>query len=205
MQGFYESNYKYYLDTITNFLLLNTFMLLCSIPIITIPPAIAAIFDVTYSWGKQEGSGSVLVQYAKAFKKQIVRSYLFVIGSGFIILSLYMYYVLMINNLLNGVPLIVLGGLAIAISVLVILASVYFFSLNSALTTSFLQSIKLSLFFSILHVKLTIMLVLLWALMILFLVVYPVTVLLGIVPALAFWQNIWVRSKLTRLPVTSQI
>lgn len=107
-----------------DFFLLNLMWLLACLPVVTAPPATAAMFGVVRDWARGKEAG-VFGAFAFRFRQNFVQS--LVVGVLWALFGGALFLDFLITNQLSGGPRVVMRSLLVAASVLYALASVFLF------------------------------------------------------------------------------
>ncbi|PWU67255.1 YesL family protein [Gracilibacillus dipsosauri] len=137
------------LETITNFILLNILWLLCSLPIITLFPATAAMFGVIRDWENNENVGifkQFLINLKNHFKHSIFFKVLFLI---FIVILVLDYAIL--NELNSPIMISLITALLFLVTIFTLFISMYIFPLMVSYDLSFKNLMRNSILFSMLY------------------------------------------------------
>lgn len=113
-----------WLETVTDFLLLNLLWLAACLPVVTIFPATAAMFGVVRDRvrGKEGGVfGTFVLRFRQNFWQSLVIGILWALFGGALVLDL------LIANQLSDAPQVVLRSLLVPAGILYLLASAFLF------------------------------------------------------------------------------
>lgn len=153
-----DSPFFQFLGTLTDFVLLNLIFLITCIPIITIGPAICALFSITLREAREE-HGYIVQPYLKSFRENFKSSfvlYLIYILLGALLLFSYIFW-LQAQSIPGAVAAIILTVCVL----LYLMSAFYVFALNARFENSLLQTIKNSILLALIHPKQTLQLLLL--------------------------------------------
>ena len=156
-----DSPFMIFLSNLTDVVILNVLCLICSIPIITIGPSVTAMHYITLKMAREE---EILVgrYFFRAFKENLKKSIM--VWLGFLIITAVFfldYRILKVVGLAeNKVFLMIIG----AIYLFVCIATMYVFPLLARFENSLGQTIKNSIFMSILHIFKTLIMAIIYLL-----------------------------------------
>lgn len=189
MQGdFYQSNIKSKLYLVAEYWFLNLLCLVISLPVITIPPALFALYHVTYKWVKEEGGG-LFKEFFSGFKQYLLRSYLYSFILITVLCSLYLYVQLGINSQLINSFTYILISLAMIISLLMLLIHQYFITFSVMMDAPVRHIFLMSFTFAIRKIHITIFLIISKILLIMILIAFPYLLIFSIFPVYVFFKN----------------
>ncbi len=154
-----EGSLFQFLGSLFDFVILNLVFLLTCIPIITIGPAISALFSVTMQEARGE-HGYMLRQYLQAFKKNFKTAFfLFVLYliAGAVLLFNFAFW-LQLDSLMSNAALIIVTLCA----VLYLLSLLYVFALNARFENPIRRTIKNSILVALANPKQTVLLFLIF-------------------------------------------
>lgn len=197
MRNIYDSIVREKLDNAANFWFLNLLWLLFSIPIITIPPSLFALYYVLQQWIKGEGSG-LIRDFWIGFKKYALRSYLYFFIFFLILLTNYFYYYLVTIGQ-DSIIISIGFGLSIIALITLLIINIYFMPLNMMLDTSFKKLLGLSLLFATKHIGTTILFLLEWFIVIYVIIYIPYIIIFGIIPLILYHQSKTIYEKLKKI------
>ena len=155
-----ESSIFQFLGTLFDFVLLNLLFLITCIPIITIGPAISALYSITLKEAKNE-HGYMIKPYLLAFKENLKNGivlFLLYFAAGAVLLFNITFWA-QLNGIIANIALIIV---AICI-VLYVVSFLYVFALNARFENSIKQTIKNSALLALANPKQTIFLLLIFA------------------------------------------
>ena len=167
----YDGPLHKFVDKMANLMILNFLCFLCCIPIVTIGPAITALYYVTMKMARNEEGGIVrdfFHSFRMNFKQGMVVG-LIVVGLG-VFLAFDMYYIYQMAASGGVFDSIVFGVIAIAI-IIYLMASTYIFPLLARFENTTKQTIRTAAFLAIRHLPATLAMIVLAA--------APVLMLLG--------------------------
>ena len=148
-----ESPFFQFMNTLAAFIGLNVLFLILCLPIITIGPALKALYTVTMQEARKEHK-EIFSNFFKAFKEQFLRS------SISFLLYLVLALVFIFNSVFWGQQNSILGTvlflLFVVATILLAISFFYVFPLMARFENSLKQTIKNSIFIALLHTKETI-------------------------------------------------
>lgn len=161
-----------FLTTTAQFIALNVIFIICCIPIVTIGPALAALYQVIMRETRGE-YGYLFRKYFQHFKEMFLQSFLTSIFLGVILL------ILLFNvgfwNTMEGV----LANVIIVLVYIMLLAaactSIYVFPLMARFKNGFLQTIKNAFYIALTNPRATIILIAIHALITAALYYFPLS------------------------------
>lgn len=142
------------LSKLADFILLNLFMIVSSIPVVTIGTAMTALYDVTGKMAR--GEDVLLGDYWKAFKsnlRQGIGLWLLLLLPGMVLL--YAWMLVAAGNMSNEIPLLI--GLCIA-SALYLGISAWVFPMQARFINSVGQTLKNAVYCGVMYLPRTILL-----------------------------------------------
>jgi uncharacterized membrane protein YesL len=122
--GVLDTKLYRWLETATNFLLLNLMWLLACLPVVTAFPATAAMFGVVRDWVRAKETG-VFAAFLHRFRQNFAQS--LVVGALWALFGGALFLDFLVANQLSGGTQVVMRSLLAAASVLYALASVFLF------------------------------------------------------------------------------
>ncbi len=155
-----ESSIFQFLGTLFDFVLLNLLFLITCIPIITIGPAMSALYSITLKEAKNE-HGYMIKPYLLAFKENLKNGivlFLLYFAAGAVLLFNITFWA-QLNGIIANIALIIV---AICI-VLYMVSFLYVFALNARFENSIKQTIKNSVLLALANPKQTLFLLLIFA------------------------------------------
>lgn len=142
------------INKIVDMVLLSIIFIVVCLPIITIGPAITALYYVIVKVIRRERS-YVFREFFKSFKRNFKQS--FIINLIFILMYFILYIDLQYANAIAGMPGVVLKGIFFAILFLTAAINIYIYPVLSRFEVSIKQLFKNSFFMSIRHLPFTIL------------------------------------------------
>ena len=135
-----------WLETVTDFFLLNLMWLVACLPVVTIFPSTAAMFGVVRDWvrGKE---GSLTRTFITRFRENLVQSLL--VGAIWTVFGVALFLDFLVANQLSYWAEIVLKSLLVLVSIVYAFGSVYLFPVMVHYDTDWKTVIKNSLLISI--------------------------------------------------------
>ena len=158
-----------FLGTLTDFIFLNLIFLVTCIPVITIGPAISALFSITMREARGE-HGYIVRPYLKAFKDNFGSSlilFLIYFAAGAVLFFNFGFW-LNLNSILGNVILVILAFCAVSY----VLSLIYVFALNARFQNTIRQTMKNSLLLALSSPKQTGILLVILLLTVLFLYLF---------------------------------
>ncbi|MGN0405174.1 MAG: YesL family protein [Bariatricus sp.] len=147
-----------FLETLTDFVVLNLTFLVTCIPIITIGPALCALYSVTLREARGE-QGYMFRPYLTAFKKNLKNGtalFAIYVFAGAVLIYNFAFWT-QVHMFLGNVILVILSFCA----VIYILSLCYVFALSARFENTIRQTIKNSVLIALSHLKQTGILILL--------------------------------------------
>lgn len=148
-----DSPFFQFMNTLATFIGLNVLFLLLCLPVVTIGPAITTLYTTTMQEAREEYS-SVFATFFQAFKKNFFQSTLA------FFLYLFLALVFLFNAIFWGKQGTLLGTILLLVMVLALLITAisfsYTFPLIARFQNSLKQTLKNSIFLSLLHQKQTV-------------------------------------------------
>ena len=171
-----DSRLYRFLETATNFLFLNIVWLLACLPVVTIPPATAALFGVVREWVRQEDAG-VVGPFVRRFKENFVQS--LIVGWLWMLLgAVLLFNLLAIRQMPGplGLPSLVLVAVA---SLFYLTTSVYLYPVLVSYETTWFGVIRNAFFISASQPAITISGLVLTVAMVVLFYFAPITIVLS--------------------------
>lgn len=159
-----------YITTVTQFIALNLIFIICCLPIITIGPAIAALYQVIMRETRGE-HGYLIRKFFQHFKEMLLPA--FFISLLLAIITFILLFNIAFWNELDTTFANVFIVLLYIMLIGVTCCFIYIFPLLARFKNSFLQTIKNAIFIALTHVKVTILLLIIHALAFSFLYFFP--------------------------------
>ena len=145
-----ESPFFEFMHTLTTFISLNVLFLIFCLPIITIGPALKALYTVTMQEARKEHK-AVFSTFFKAFKENFVSS------AGTFLLYLGLSLIFLFNAFFWGGQGSIVGTLCVTLFLLTLIvlaiSFLYTFPLMARFDNGIKQTIKNSIFLALLHSK----------------------------------------------------
>jgi len=135
-----------WLETATDFFLLNLMWLLACVPVVTIFPSTAAMFGVVRDWSRQKEGGLVRA-FASRFRENFAQSLL--VGVLWVLFGTALVLDFFVAGRLSFVPEVVMKSLLVLATVLFVSASVFLFPVMVHYEMGWKALLKNSLLFSI--------------------------------------------------------
>lgn len=131
-----------FVETLADFIILNLLFLITCIPVVTIGPALSALFSITMREARNE-QGYVIRPYLKAFRENLKSGILLTLlyGGAGGILGFSLVFWLQIKTLPGSIALVIL----ILCIICYLLSLLYVFALNARFENSIRQTIQNSL------------------------------------------------------------
>jgi uncharacterized membrane protein YesL len=170
-----DSRFHRWLETFSNFFLINLLWLLACLPVITIYPATAAMFGVVRDWVRKK-EDSLLRTFLSHFKENFKQSFVIGIVWTFFGAALLLDFHL-VNQMSSGLR-IVLGSLLFLVTLLYAFTSLYLFPVMVHYETSWPVVLKSSLLLSIGQLSTTVQCLLVVAVMVGISIFVPFTLLI---------------------------
>lgn len=146
-----------FLATVADFMILNILFIVCCAPVITIGPAVSALYTITMREARHEG-GYIFKPFLKAFKNNFRQSFLlsilYVLIGTVLGFGLKFWWERVEISTVDRVMLIITGVFALAY----LLSLLYVFALNARFYNTFLKTAKNALILSVFNLKETILL-----------------------------------------------
>ncbi len=159
-----------FLTTTAQYIALNVVFIICCIPIVTIGPALAALYQVIMRETRGE-YGYLMRKYFQHFKEMFLQSFLTFLSLGLIVL------LLLFNvgfwNAMEGILANIIIVLVYIMLLAVACTFIYVFPLMARFKNNFLQTIKNALYIALTNPVDTIMLVVIHTLVIAILYFFP--------------------------------
>ena len=136
-----------FLNIVADVVFVNLLYLVCSLPLLTIGPARAALLSVGRKWAKREqsGGGDFIKAFLSGFRSAFLHWIPVLLSGALLAFGIYI-------MCLNSLPVeLLLWFLICPVTVLYLMVYSQFFMLEAHFTCSFLQSIKLSLLSALAH------------------------------------------------------
>lgn len=145
------------LTTVADFMILNIMFIVCCAPIVTIGPAVSALYTIAMREARHEG-GYIFTPFLKAFKNNFRQTFLlsivyFLIGAV-LVFGLKFWWRRADFSMVDQVMLIVTGVFAFAY----LLSLLYVFALNARFENTVLKTVKNALVLAVFNLKETILL-----------------------------------------------
>lgn len=170
MRFHFNSPLMEYMNTAVQFIGLNFLFILCCIPIVTIGPAVAALYQVTLRESRGE-HGYIFRTFFRYFKEMFMQSiFTFILGTAVVLLLLF--NIIFWNNLSSAFSDIIVVLLVILLF-LVSCTVIYVFPLMARFKNSFGNTIKNSFLIAVTNLKTTIGLLLIHAITVGILMIFP--------------------------------
>lgn len=151
-----------FLSTVADFMILNILFILCCAPIVTIGPAVSALYSVTMREARHEG-GYICKSFFKAFKNNFKQSFalsvLCILTGGLLAYGIRYWWLNAGTSTASHAILIVAGILVLCY----VMAVLYIFPLNARFDNTVAKTVKNALLLAIFNLKETILLVLITA------------------------------------------
>jgi len=146
-----------FINLTVQFIMLNLVFLICCIPIITIGPAITALYRVILREERGEG-GYLFSKFFQHFKETFLTSFCFFFAGVFIILLLLfnLFFWNAFGGILSSIILVIICLLLLC----VICSFLYIFPILARFQNSFIQTVKNSFFIAFTNIKRTFILLL---------------------------------------------
>ncbi|HWT73129.1 MAG TPA: DUF624 domain-containing protein [Mobilitalea sp.] len=159
-----------FLNTTAQYIALNIVFLLCCVPIITIGPAIAALYQVTLREIRGE-HGYLIRKFFQHFKEMFLQSF-------FTFLLLLAVVLILLYNIAfwNGLGSTLSNIIIVLLSLLLLIAAcivIYVFPLMARFNNGFIQTIKNAFFIALTNPKSTIFLLVIHALVVFVIIIFP--------------------------------
>nr|WP_263324761.1 DUF624 domain-containing protein [Neobacillus sp. Marseille-Q6967] len=168
-----ESRFYSILVTISNIFVLNILWLICCIPIITIFPATTAMFGVVRQWIIHKDT-SVFQPFFRIFKSNFKTSFLIGLLWMFIAFFLYMDYTISLNL---GFMQKIIPPMVFVVSFFFLFVSVFLFPTMVHYEMTFKETVKNSLFLSLIYFPITLLNLFLIGLCAFIVYILPITAL----------------------------
>lgn len=146
-----------FMSTTAQFIALNILFVICCLPIITIGPALAALYQVTLREVRGE-HGYLIRKFLQHFKEMFIQSFLSY--AIFLAIILVLLFNIMFWSGLGGIFASVIFILVCIILSIVVSASIYIFPLMARYKNSFWITIKNAFLFALTNLKSTLLLLL---------------------------------------------
>lgn len=161
MKFSFNSRFMDYLNTATQFVLLNIIFLLCCLPVITIGPAVAALYQIILREVRGE-HGYLVRKYFVHFKEMFSQAFFTFLL--LMIVSLLLLFNLVFWNAMEGL----FAGVVVVIMVILLFittcVAIYVFPLMARFQNSFLKTLKNAFLIAATNPRTTLILVLIHAL-----------------------------------------
>ncbi|GMA63844.1 YesL family protein [Alicyclobacillus fastidiosus] len=180
---------------IANLFLLNALWIICSLPIVTIPPSTAALFSTVRSW--IEGEEVVIGPYFSSWKRYLKSSY--IVGIPTLCIAFILYWELAYYAKNHSDVALMMLSVCIGFTIVFISAVMHLGPLLVSVRLSFWDLARLAFFTGIKNFFLSVVTVFLaWAMVIVAIVTSKVAIVIGLVPAAA-WLNCYITLRCLRL------
>lgn len=166
----YSSPLMDFLNTTVQFIALNIIFILCCLPIITIGPAVAALYQVILREIRGE-HGYLIKKFFHHFKEMFVQSFF----TSLLLLSviLILLYNIMFWNELNSILATVINVLLYILLLVSVCIVIYVFPLMARFKNGFQKTIKNAFFIALANLKATISLLVIHALTVGIIYIFP--------------------------------
>jgi uncharacterized membrane protein YesL len=164
-----------WLETATDFCLLNLMWLAACLPVVTIFPSTAAMFGVVRDWGRGK-EGSLTRTFIARFRENLGQSLL--VGAIWTVFGVALFFDFLVANQLSYWAEIVLKSLLVLVSTVYAFSSVYLFPVMVHYETDWKTVIKNSLLISIVSLPTTVVCLVFLVVMVGLTVVVPFLVLI---------------------------
>ena len=148
-----------FLNKVADFMILNILFILCCAPIVTIGPALSALYTITMREARHEDS-YILKPFFKAFKNNFIQSFfssiLYLFLGAVIVYGWQFWLKRSGESTVNQVMLVILGMFAIVC----LLSLFYVFALIARFDNSVFKTVKNALILTVFNLKETILLTL---------------------------------------------
>lgn len=159
-----------FITTTTQYIALNVIFIICCIPIVTIGPALAALYQVIMRETRGE-YGYLIRKYFQHFKEMFLQSFLTSLSLGIIVL------LLLFNvgfwNAMEGILANIIIVLVYIMLLAVACTFIYVFPLMARFKNNFLQTIKNAFYIALTNLVATLILVVIHILVIAILYFFP--------------------------------
>src|ERR671921_1874055 len=149
-----DSRVYKWLETATDFFLLNLIWLVACLPVVTIFPSTAAMFGVVRDWVREKES-SLTRTFIARFRENLGQSLL--VGAIWAVFGVALFLDFLVANQLSYWPEIVLKSVLVLVSTLYAFGSVFLFPVMVRYETDWKTVIKNSLLMSIVRLPTTLM------------------------------------------------
>lgn len=172
-----------YINTVVQFIALNLVFVLCCLPLFTIGPALAALYQVTLQEARKE-HGALIRPFFRHFKEMLVQGiFTFVF---FVLLLFVIAYAMTFWHALGGTISIIATVFTVLMATVVFLAFTYVFPLMARFENSFWRTIKNAFLLSIANPKVSMLLLLIQLFAFSILYLFPVAKVFLILIGFAF-------------------
>ena len=160
-----------YINTVVTFIALNLIFVVCCLPIITIGPAIAAMYQVTLREVRGEHS-YIIKKFFQHFKEMFVQGIVTFLSFG--VVSFALVYSLTFWNVLDGTLAIAATVLSYVFLAVILAGFLYVFPLMARFENTIKQTIKNAFLIALTNTKATLLLLLIQVFAVSLLYQFPV-------------------------------
>lgn len=187
-----------FMTKVADFIIITFFTILCSLPLVTIGPALVALFYVALKLVKDE-EGYIARSYFKAFKDNFVQSFLAsLIMFGFAML---MYATMNISYgwaiTEGGIFPRIIWFLQLGVCIVLIATTVYLFPLIARFSNNVVAQIKNSMLMAVKHIPQTVVMLVMDGLLLIYTLDYPVLWFMDV--ALIAFMNSYILARVFKL------